>query len=209
MTQHEPTSTYDRLAPRWDDWSAGVSPDLREEWARKVLAFASPGERVVELGCGTGVPVGRLLSATYDYTGIDASAGMLARARSELPEANWIHADMHAVDFSTGTVGAVVAFYSIPHTGREQHATLFRAIASWLRPGGVFGATLNSHDEPIGYDANWLGAGPRSWSGFDCATNTALLADAGLMVVESTIVELTEPDGTTISPLWLVAQRTE
>jgi SAM-dependent methyltransferase len=172
------------------------------------MAFVSPGEQVVELGCGTGVPVGKLLSAKYDYTGVDSSAGMLARARSALPDANLIHADMHAVAFPDGEFGAVVAFYSIPHVPREQHATLFQTIAGWLRRGGVFVANINSRDEPVGYDADWLGAGPMFWSGFDGATNVALLADAGLTVIESAVVELTEPDGTSISPLWLVAQRT-
>jgi SAM-dependent methyltransferase len=201
------SSTYDALASRYDDWSAGVVPDVREAWARKIDVFLTEGEPVVELGCGTGVPVGRLLSPTYDYTGVDASAEMLAKARAVLPSVRMIHADMHAVRFSPGSLGAVVAFYSIGHTRRERHATLFAAIASWLRPGGVFIGNLHSHDDPDDYEPNWLGAGPMRWSGFDAATNVALLADAGLQVTESAVIEQTEPEGTKIYPLWLLARR--
>ena len=200
-------ATYDALASRYDDWSAAVVPDVREEWARRIDAFLIPGERVVELGCGTGVPVGRLLSATYDYTGVDASAGMIAKARAVLPNARVLHADMHTVRFSPGSLGAVVAFYSIGHTPRERHATLFAAIASWLRPGGVFIGNVHSHDDPDDYESNWLDAGPMRWSGFDGATNITLLADAGLQVIESAVIEHVEPDGAKIYPMWLVSRR--
>src|SRR4051812_18915566 len=110
------SSTYDALAPRWDAWSSAIVPDLREEWSRKVEEYARPGERVLELGCGTGVPVGRFLAARYDYTGVDASPGMLAQARAALPGANLMHADMHTLDFPAGSLGAVIAFFSISHT---------------------------------------------------------------------------------------------
>jgi SAM-dependent methyltransferase len=201
------STTYDALAHRYDDWSAAVVPDVRAAWARKIDAFLTGGERVVELGCGTGVPVGKLVCATYDYTGIDSSTGMLAKGHVALPGVIFMRADMHEVQFSPGSLGAVMAFYSIGHTPRERHATLFASIASWLRPGGVFIGNLHSHDDADDYEPDWLGAGPMRWSGFDMATNVALLADAGLQVVESVVIEQTEPEGTKIHPLWVVARR--
>jgi len=33
----------------------------------KVDEYVEPGERVVELGCGKGEPVGRVLSERYDW----------------------------------------------------------------------------------------------------------------------------------------------
>ena len=188
------SETYDVLADRYDEWSARVVPDVREDWARKADVFLSAGERVVELGCGTGTPVGRALSARYAYAGVDASSGMLT------------HADMHDVDFPAASLGAVIAFYSMSHTPRERHATLFVRIASWLRPGGVFIGNLASRDDPDGFDADWLGVGPMRWSGFDDATNRALLSDAGFTVVEAEAIDHVEPDGTTIRPLWFLAQ---
>ena len=201
------SSTYDTLAPRWDAWAGAIVPDVREEWTRKVEAFVMPDDRVVELGCGTGVPAGRFLAARYDYTGIDASPGMLAQARAALPGAQLIRADMHTVQFPPGSLGAVVAFSSISHTPRETHATLFAAIATWLRPGGVFVGNLHSHDDPDDFEPDWLGAGPMRWSGYDGTINVALLAAAGLPVVESAVIGQLEPEGGTIYPLWLVARR--
>jgi len=203
------SSTYDTLAPRYDDWSAAIVPDVREPWARKVDAFVEPGASVVELGCGTGVPVGRHLAARYRYTGVDASPGMLAKAAAALPGVELVHRDMHDVHFPARSLGGIVAFFSISHTPRDQHAQLLGAIASWLRPGGVFVGNLHSHDDPDSIEPDWLGAGPMRWSGFDAATNLALLESAGLTVVESEVVEQHEPEPECciIHPLWFVAQR--
>jgi SAM-dependent methyltransferase len=203
----EYSSTYDALAPRWDAWSSAVVPDLRAEWTHKVEEFVPPGEAVVELGCGTGAPVGRFLASRYDYTGIDASPGMLAQARAGLPGARLLHADMHTLDFPPASLGAVIAFFSISHTPRDQHAALFARIASWIRGGGVFIGNLHSRDDPDSYEPSWLGAGPMRWSGFDGATNTRLLTEAGFSVIETAAPDLREPEGETICPMWFVARR--
>lgn len=200
------SETYDALADRYDDWSARVVPDVREDWARKADGFLSAGERVVELGCGTGTPVGRSLSTRYEYAGVDASSGMLAKVREVLPDAPLTLGDMHEVDFPAESLGAVFAFYSVSHTPRELHATLFARIASWLRPGGVFIGNLASRDDPDGFDADWLGAGPMRWSGFDDVRNRALLTEAGFTVLEAEAIDHVEPEGTKIRPLWFVAR---
>ena len=158
MTDYSPT--YDTLAPRYDAWSASIVPDVRREWAAKLEAFVGPGERVVELGCGTGVPVGRLLAARNDYAGFDASPGMLAQARAALPGVSLTHADMHTIDLPPASLGGVVAFSSISHTPREQHAALFTKIASWLRPGGVFVGNLHEPPRPRRHRSELARRGP-------------------------------------------------
>ena len=152
-------STYDALAPRWDGWAGSVTPDPRLEWSRKLDAFLEPGEQVVELGCGTGSPVGRDLAARFGYTGVDASPGMLARARQQVPGAQFLHCAMEDATFAPGSLGGVVAFHSIGHVPRDRHAALFAAVAHWLRPGGAFVAVVHSRDDEAGYEPDWLGAG--------------------------------------------------
>jgi cyclopropane fatty-acyl-phospholipid synthase-like methyltransferase len=53
---------------------------------------------------------------------------------------------------------AVVAFYSLMHVPRQEYTALFRAIASWVRPGGWFLVPLGLGELQAGLDANWLGA---------------------------------------------------
>ncbi len=206
MVVNDLSETYDALAPRYDDWASRVVPDLRSKWATRIDAFLSEGERIVELGCGTGKPVGRLLAQRYDYAGVDVSHGMLAQARKALPGVSLRQADMHSVQYPVGSLGAVLAFFSISHTPRQQHSGLFASIRSWLRPGGMFVGNLHSRDDPNGFEDDWLHAGPMRWSGFDAATNLKLLADAGFGVLESTVINLTEPDGGIIKPIWFIVQ---
>jgi SAM-dependent methyltransferase len=200
-------STYDVLAHRYDAWSGAVMPDVRAGWARKIDLVLDDGERVVELGCGTGEPVAKWIAARYAYTGVDASIGMLTEARRHVPYATFVHADMETATFEPESVGGVIAFYSIIHVPRELHAALFASIASWLRPGGIFVASLHSHDHADDFEADWLGAGPMRWTGFDRDTNLALIAAAGLDVEESEVIDQVEPDGSSIHPLWLVARK--
>jgi SAM-dependent methyltransferase len=200
------SSTYDALAPRWDEWAATVTPPFREDALRRLPAFVLDGEHVVELGCGTGIPVGQTLAARYRYTGVDASPGMLARARVAIPTGTFVHADMETIAFDTGSVGAVVAFFSIIHVPRERHAELFTSIADWLRPGGVLLGTLHSNDDPDDFSPDWLGAGPMRWSGYDAATNCTLLERAGFDVLDATVMEQVEPDGCVIHPLLVLAR---
>ena len=202
----EYASTYDALASRWDSWSGEIMPDVRLAWARQIEVVVSEGERVVELGCGTGVPVGKWLAARYDYTGVDASEGMLDEARRHVPGADFIRADMETVSFDAGSLGAVIAFYSINHVPSAQHAALFASIASWLRPGGMLVASVHGGDGGDHFDPNWLGTGPMRWSGLDRGTTLEIVRAAGLEVAESEVIDQVEPDGTAIHPLWLVAR---
>jgi SAM-dependent methyltransferase len=200
-------ATYDTLSARWEDWTDRVSPDPRSEWVGKLVDVVDPGESVVELGCGTGAPVGIALAARYAYTGVDASAGMLDRARARVPNAAFVRHDMEEVAFEAAALGGVVALYSIIHVPRERHAALFASIASWLRPGGALLATVHSRDDADDYQPDWLGAGPMRWSGFDAATNIAMIEAAGMHIVESEVIEQVEPEGTRIRPLWVFARR--
>jgi SAM-dependent methyltransferase len=203
----EYSATYDALAPRWDGWSGEIMPDVRAAWARQIEVVVSEGERVVELGCGTGVPVGEWLAARYEYTGVDASAGMLAEARRSVPDADFIHADMETVTFEAGSLGAVIAFYSINHVPSASHAPLFASIASWLRPGGMFVASLHAGAGGDYFDPNWLGTGPMEWTGFDRATSLAMIEAAGLEITESEVIDQVEPEGTAIHNVWLKARK--
>lgn len=50
------------------------------------MLAARPGERVLDLGCGTGDHVARLRADGVDAIGVDASTDMLARATERFPE---------------------------------------------------------------------------------------------------------------------------
>jgi SAM-dependent methyltransferase len=92
---------------------------------------------VLDLGCGSGVPIARyLLDHGCRVTGVDASREMLGLARASCPEAALVEADMLSVDLPDRYDG-LVAWDSVFHVPRAWHEALFRAMARWLAPGGI------------------------------------------------------------------------
>jgi S-adenosylmethionine-diacylgycerolhomoserine-N-methlytransferase len=103
----------------------------------------SPGDRVLDVGCGTGLNLEHLLDAvgpTGEVVGIDASGAMLRQARRRVDRRGWsnvmlVEGDAAFLDsFVTGEVDAVLFTYSLSviadwRTAWERAWTL-------LRPGG-------------------------------------------------------------------------
>ena len=141
------------------------------------------GAAVLDLGCGAGIPVTRWLADRgFAVTGVDVSAGQLDLARNNVPEATFIKADMTEVTFAPDSFEAVIAFYSIIHVPRTEHPALLGRIHRWLKPDGIFLATMTLTDSE-GRDDDWEGWGaPMVWSHYDGDTTVAMLREAGFAI---------------------------
>jgi SAM-dependent methyltransferase len=143
---------YDRCAPTFAAARAGEEQPGLE----LLLPRLAPGSRVLDLGCGPGVPVAARLAREHAVTGVDFSASQIALARASVPEATFLEADMLSVDFAPASFDAVVAFYSIFHLPRESHPELLARIHRWLAPGGYLLATV-SHWREDAYTEDFFG----------------------------------------------------
>jgi cyclopropane fatty-acyl-phospholipid synthase-like methyltransferase len=137
------------LAYRGDDAQAhGTSAeDVRRYagWIADLAALLRPGARVVDLGCGAGIPATRELATRgLQVLGVDFSAVQLRRARRLIPAARLIQADMTALQLRPASTDAVVSFYALIHVPVADQQTLFPRIRSWLRPGGYFLAIVGA-----------------------------------------------------------------
>ena len=172
---------YDRIA---GDYLAGKAPLGAETEAllHRLTAGLGPEGRVLDLGCGAGVPVTQWLAERFWVTGVDLSAAQLALARDHVLGAALVRADMGTIAFAPGSFDAIVSCYAIIHLPREEHPALLASIACWLRPGGRFLATW-AMGEWEGHEDDWLGWGaPMWWSHYDEATNLRLLREAGFAI---------------------------
>ncbi|MDQ3710003.1 MAG: class I SAM-dependent methyltransferase, partial [Actinomycetota bacterium] len=60
------------------------------EWVKLLRQRVSPGARVLDLGCGCGVPLTRLLSVDHQVVGVDISPVQVSRARHLVPAASFV-----------------------------------------------------------------------------------------------------------------------
>jgi SAM-dependent methyltransferase len=194
---------YDAMAERYLSWSGDVGNDPSGRFLNELASRLNDGARVLDLGCGAGVPSTRLLAERFDVVGVDISEAQLELARRNVPEATFIQGDFSDVAFPDKSFGGVAAFYSISHVPRDEHARLFARIAGWLKPGGLFLVTLGAEDIPD-WTGEWLGV-PMFFSSHDADENRRLLRAAGLSLLLDEIVTVYEPEGE-VSFLWVLAQ---
>ncbi|MFB6979736.1 class I SAM-dependent methyltransferase [Streptomyces scopuliridis] len=107
--------------------------------AERLMGRLDPGARVLDVGCGTGLPTaGQLSEGGMDVTGIDVSEGLLAHARRQVPGARFARADLFDRSLDIGPFDAVVSFYSLV----DLSADMFIAALERLRDLTVTGGTV-------------------------------------------------------------------
>jgi SAM-dependent methyltransferase len=195
---------YDTMAERYLAWSDLRPSPTRLRYLALALELISPGSDVLDLGCGAGVPMTAALAEDRAVTGVDISSTQLALARRNVPGATFLRADMTALTFEPASLDAVVAFYSLTHVPRDEQAELLGHIRSWLRPGGIFLASMGADDEPGDVEPDWLGV-DMYFSHFGARANRRLVESAGL-VVERSELAVEPEDRHDARFLWVVAR---
>lgn len=194
---------WDRIGERYAQVAASTQRvmDIRSRYVSALAARLPSGAKVLDLGCGSGIPTTRQLAEHFAVTGVDISSQQVERAKRNVPGASFIQGDMTALELPPGSFDAVTAFFSIFHLPRQEQPELLGSIARWLRPGGFFVGVMSGKDDEVDYVERWMGA-PMFWSGYDSETNKGLVRESGLSIISSE--EISDSDD---SFLWLIAQK--
>ena len=99
------------------------------------LLSPQPGERIFDLGCGTGHLTARIAESGARVVGLDASEEMLAQARATYPHLEFRVAD--AREFTVESAFSAVFSNATLHWVRPAEAAI-RRIRAALEPGGRF-----------------------------------------------------------------------
>lgn len=142
--------------------------------------------RILDVGCGAGVPVARrLIELGHRVIGVDLSGTQLELAKRRVDDLIEVQADMAWLPLGSHEVDAIVCYYALIHVPREDHAGVIREFQRVLRPGGWALLCIGTDDNPEDLDTeSWLGA-PMYWSHYDAATTMQLIAEAGFSAAEA------------------------
>jgi cyclopropane fatty-acyl-phospholipid synthase-like methyltransferase len=104
---------------------------------QKFIAQLKPQASVLDLGCGTGVPVDRMLiKKNHLVTGIDLSPVMIQKSRRNCPQGEYVVRDMRDLKPGEYQVEAAVSMYALFHVERQKHLEILKVIRSFLPSDG-------------------------------------------------------------------------
>lgn len=92
--------------------------------------------RVADVGCGPGRITGHLNELGLDVFGVDLSPQMVAVARTDHPQLRFDVGTITELDIADGSLGGVVAWYSVIHAPPAAQPAIFAELARVLEPGG-------------------------------------------------------------------------
>ncbi|MFY1673745.1 demethylmenaquinone methyltransferase [Plantactinospora sp. WMMB334] len=133
---HEVAAMFDEVASRYDLTNTVISFGRDRRWRRATLAALElrPGDRVLDVGAGTGVSTAELATSGAYAVGLDLSIGMLRAGRRSRPEVPLLAGDALRLPFPDEAFDAVtisLALRNVVDTGAA-----LREMARVTRPGG-------------------------------------------------------------------------
>ena len=139
LSPSQARALYRRLAPHYDRL---VGADVSTYRRRAVEALSvSPGDTVVDLGCGTGRNFPwqeRAVTASGRVIGVDLTDAMLRKARHRVERTGWGNVELvesDAADYAfPGNMGGVLSTFAM--TMVDDYDGVIRRAAEALRPGG-------------------------------------------------------------------------
>lgn len=168
---------WTRNAASWDHGAAN-NPGLVKV-VERVIAEGAPeaGQRVVDLGCGSGQLALRVAPLVASVIAVDVSEAMVALLAENARHAGITNVETRALpienlDLDEGSVDLVVSNYVLHHLRDPDKAAAVRQAARWLRPGGrlvvgdmMFGRGSEARDREIISSklALMLRKGPAGW----------------------------------------------
>jgi trans-aconitate 2-methyltransferase len=123
-----------------DHWDSVLYEDRHSfVWKRGAdlldLLDPKPGERILDLGCGTGHLTVQIAERGAEVTGLDSSASMIAQARQNYPKLKFTLADARSFELPE-PVDAVFSNAAL-HWIQEAESVV-RSVARAVKPGGRF-----------------------------------------------------------------------
>ena len=177
--------TYDTIAP---DYS---NVNFEYFWIDELKKFKRliQGKKVLDIGCGAGRDAAMLIENGFDYTGIDASKGMLKVASRRVPRGKLMKMDFYKLKFPDAIFDGFWASASFLHVPKADVEKVILEAKRVIRPGGIGFISMKQKttlDEGIIKDGRYGTPAARYFSFYEKNEFKKKLLDSGLKVISMT-----------------------
>jgi ubiquinone/menaquinone biosynthesis C-methylase UbiE len=100
-------------------------------------SLVGKGSKIIDIGCGTGRDAEELIRRGFDYTGIDASKGMLKVARNRVKGGKFEIGDFYKLDFEDDTFDGFWAAASLFHVPKKDIDKVVLEIKRIIKKDGI------------------------------------------------------------------------
>ncbi len=151
------------------------------KYVQQLLKYLPKNSRVLDLGCGAGVPVDNLLlKAGHRVIGMDISSEQIELAKNNCCEGEYLVGDIQDLRESEYRVDGVVSFYSIFHVPRTKQSELLKKVASFLPKGGMLLITMGDRE----FEGEHMLYGEKMWSSqYGTVKNHKIVESAGFKII--------------------------
>lgn len=146
------------------------------------IELLAPKSKVLDAGCGAGIPITKMLAEHFDVIGVDFSEAQIELAKKNVPDAHFFCQDMTELDFPNESLDGICSYYAIIHIPREEHAGLFANFHKMLRMSGVVLLCLGAENLVDDIDEDFLGT-RMYWSHYDSETYIGMLKESGFSIM--------------------------
>lgn len=127
---------FDRIAPRYDRVNRILSLGLDQRWRRRALEAIAlgPGDRLIDLACGTGDLAELAASRGAEVWAVDFAREMLRRGQRRGIAAHWIQGDAERLPFADGVASCLTCGFALRNF--SSLPAMLNESARVLAPGG-------------------------------------------------------------------------
>lgn len=153
---HEVAEMFDGVAERYDLTNTVLSFGQDRGWRRATRAALAlrPGERVLDVGAGTGVSTEELGRSGAFAVGADLSIGMLSAGHRARPDVPLLAGDALQLPFADATFDAVTISFALRNVVDVEGA--LREFGRVTRPGGRLVVCEFSHPVNVAFRTVYL-----------------------------------------------------
>ncbi len=176
---------YRRHAIEWDRIRQRQFPE--RGWLERFSGALSPGGELLDLGCGSGSPLGGyFIKRGYRITGIDTSEPLLRLCRAHYRDHNWQLADMRELALDRRFHG-IIAWDSFFHLTPREQREMFPRFKAHALPGAML--IFNSGPEEGEVVGDFLGD-PLYHASLSAYEYQTLLSQNGFTLVDFVISDV-------------------